>query len=200
MFGWICKRKKTIVNLFVFFPPFHIFFYHVSALHVSFLTWVTLSAVRPSALTHISHQAHSHAHTHTYVHLTLLLMHIFSFTTNLLSFCHTFTRTHTHAHTPLVAISATLLTGANQSYNTFIISTPPQAPSCWVKSHLGLFGCFTALEIRNYITDMGGPHPVGSSHWQLDTKQTRCELCCTLQKKKQLSICSINSRLFMKQR
>lgn len=79
-------------------------------------------------------------------------------------------------NTPLVAISATLLSGANQSYNTFIISTSPQAPSCWVKSHLGLFGCFTA-EIRNYITDMEGLGLAGSSHWQLDTKQTRCELC-----------------------
>lgn len=93
---------------------------------------------------------------------------------------------HTHTHTTLVAISATLLTGANQSYNTFIISTPPQAPSCWVKSHLGLFGCFTALEIRNYIMDMGGPGLAGSSHCQLDTKQTRCELYCTPQKKKMM--------------
>lgn len=92
--------------------------------------------------------------------------------------------TFTHKHTPLVGISATLLTGANQSYNTFIISTPPQVPSCWVKSHLGLFECFTALEICNYIMDMGGTGLAGSSHWQLDTKQTRCEQNSTPQKKK----------------
>lgn len=96
----------------------------------------------------------------------------------------TFTHTNTYTDAPLAGISATLLTGANQSYNTFIISTPPQVPSCWVKSHLGLFQCFTALEICNYIMDMGGPVLAGSSHWQLDTKQTRCEQNSTTQKKK----------------
>ena len=34
------------------------------------------------------------------------------------------THAHTYKHTPLVAISATHLTGANQSYDTFIISNP----------------------------------------------------------------------------
>lgn len=109
----------------------------------------------------------------------------FTFTISLLCFSHIYTQTHTHTCTPLVGISATLLTGANQSYNTFIISTPPQVPSCWVKSHLGLFECFTALEICNYIMDMGGPGLAGSSHWQLDTKQTRCEQNSTPQKREE---------------
>lgn len=98
----------------------------------------------------------------------------------------TFTHTNTYTRVPLAGISATLLTGANQSYNTFIISTPPQVPSCWVKSHLGLFECFTALEICNYIMDMGGPGLAGSSHWQLDTKQTRCEQNSTPKKKNRM--------------
>lgn len=158
MFAWIYRTIEILFVCFVFFFFLHNFFSHLSALHVSFLTPTTLSAVRTSTLTHTRTQI-----TH-------------SVKTSRLS--------HFHAHTTPVAISATLLTGANQSYNTFIISTPPQALSCWVKSHLGLFGCFTALEICNYIMDMGEPGLAGSSHWQLDTKQTRCELYRTPQTKK----------------
>lgn len=92
--------------------------------------------------------------------------------------------TQTHGEqAPLAGTSATLLTGANQSYNTFIISTPAQVPACWVKSHLGLFECFTALEICNYMVDMGAPGLAGSSLWQLASKQTRCERNSTPQKK-----------------
>ena len=110
------KKKKThLRSCFIFFPSSSRL---LSPPHVSFPTSVTLSAVHPNTLTHISHDTLSHTHTHT-----------FPLTTNLLSFSHTSTHTHTHSHTPLVAISATLLTGANQSYNTFIISSPPQAPS-----------------------------------------------------------------------
>ena len=112
------KKKKThLRSCFIFFPSSSRL---LSPPHVSFPTSVTLSAVHPNTLTHISHDTLSHTHTHT---------HTFPLTTNLLSFSHTSTHTHTHSHTPLVAISATLLTGANQSYNTFIISSPPQAPS-----------------------------------------------------------------------
>lgn len=112
---------------------------------------------------------YKHAHIHFHHQPLVFLSHL---------------HTHTHKNTPPVAISATLLTGANQSHNTFIISTPRQALSCWVKSHLGLFGCFTALEICNYIMDTQGPVLAGGSHWQLDTKQTRCEVNSTPQKKK----------------
>lgn len=92
--------------------------------------------------------------------------------------------TQTHGEqAPLAGTSATLLTGANQSYNTFIISTPAQVPACWVKSHLGLFECFTALEICNYMVDMGAPGLAGSSLWQLAGKQARCERNSTPQKK-----------------
>lgn len=128
-----------------------------------------------SGVSHFSPEWHSlqsiqtHAHrSHIAVHLT-----IHSYTATLLFFFF-LSHTRTHERTPLVAVSATLLTGANQSYNTFIISSPPQAPSCWVKSHLGLFGCFSA-EMQNYITDTEGLGLAGSSQWQLDTEQTRCE-------------------------
>lgn len=169
---WLPNKNKCKIFLFFFWvlDEFKVdimfallasstFFPHLSAPYVSFLTQMTLSAVHTSSVTNV-----------------------FTFTISLLCFSHIYTQTHTH--TPLVGISATLLTGANQSYNTFIISTPPQVPSCWVKSHLGLFECFTALEICNYIMDMGGPGLAGSSHWQLDTKQTRCEQNSTPQKKK----------------
>lgn len=170
MFDYQMKINARLLLFFLVLDEFKVdimfallasstFFPHLSAPYVSFLTQVTLSAVHTSSVTNV-----------------------FTFTISLLCFSHIYTQTHTH--TPLVGISATLLTGANQSYNTFIISTPPQVPSCWVKSHLGLFECFTALEICNYIMDMGGPGLAGSSHWQLDTKQTRCEQNSTPQKKK----------------
>ena len=110
------KKKNTFEILFYFFPFFFTSFVTSSCV----LSHLGDTLCSPSKHTYAHITWHSVTHTHT---------HTFPLTTNLLSFSHTSTHTHTHSHTPLVAISATLLTGANQSYNTFIISSPPQAPS-----------------------------------------------------------------------
>ena len=81
------KKKKThLRSCFIFFPSSSRL---LSPPHVSFPTSVTLSAVHPNTLTHISHDTLSHTHTHT---------HIPSHHQPLVFLSHFYTHTHTHTH------------------------------------------------------------------------------------------------------